>query len=184
MKYIIFIMYIDMATYCYKDIIDVKNYYNYEKNKQVFKLDKLDIYNIYKSINIFNNDMTTKILEEYFPLYKLFNIDINKWKDYKYEFYISDLTLTDLDVDIDTITTIQNQFIKYIIHSWENNKNEQKCLSLLILADFLSKTISISNKRFMNTLIKKLELNKKTILNFGIIDINKFNDFLKLKSKL
>lgn len=175
-----------MATYCYKDIIDVENYYNYEKNKQIIKLDKLDVHNIYKNINIFNNldSLTFNDLEKYFPLYKLFNIDINKWKDYKYEFYISDLTLTDLDVDIYLITAIQNQFIKYIINSWENNNNEKKCLSLLILADFLSKTISISNKRFMNTLIEKLELNKKTILNFGIIDINKFNDFLKLKSKL
>jgi hypothetical protein len=171
-----------MATYCYKDIIVVENYYNYEKNKQNLKMERLDIYKIYKNVNIFQNMDSLKLddLEEYFPLFKLLKIDVDKWKDIKYDFNISNLLLKDLDID--TITIIQNQFVKYILKIWETVKNKEgKCLLLLILIDFFSRSINVNNKNFMNTLIEKLVVNKKSILNLGIIDENKFNNFLKLK---
>jgi hypothetical protein len=171
-----------MATYCYKDIIVVENYYNYDKNKQSLKMEKLDIYKIYKNVNIFQNMDSLKLddLEEYFPLFKLLKIDVGKWKDFKYDFNISNLLLKDLDID--TITIIQNQFVKYILKIWETVKNNDgKCLLLLILIDFFSRSINVNNKNFMNTLIEKLVVNKKSILNLGIIDENKFNKFLKLK---
>jgi hypothetical protein len=171
-----------MATYCYKDIIVVENYYNYDKNKQSLKIDKLDIYKIYKNVNIFQNMDSLKLddLEEYFPLFKLLKIDVNKWKDIKYDFNISNLLLKDFDIDI--ITIIQNQFVKYILKIWETVKNNDgKCLLLLILIDFFSRSINVINKNFMNILIDKLVINKKSILNLGIIDENKFNKFLNLK---
>lgn len=172
-----------MALYSYKDLILVENYYQkYDNN---IKLEKIDIFKIYKNINVFTYINTSKLSElvEYFPLFKLFNVDINNWKNYKYEFSITNLSPKDLNVDFETIQFIQRQFINYILKQIENIHNiNSRILLLLTLFDFLSKTIDINNKKLMNSLISKLEPEKNKILNFGIINENILNDLLNLKT--
>jgi hypothetical protein len=167
-----------MTTYSYKDLILVENYNNYD----FIKLDKIDIHKIYNSVNIFSDINNLKIsdLEKYFPLFKLFNVDINEWKKYKYEFNITNLSPTDLNVDIKTIEIIQNNFMRYILKKWASFRSNSQILLLLILIDFLSKTIDINNKKLMNILIEKLEPEKNKILKFGIINENILNDLLNL----
>jgi hypothetical protein len=175
-----------MTFYSIKDLILVENYNNYNNYNEnnIVILEKIDIFKIYNNINFFQNINYLKLSEinEYFPLFKLFNIDYNKWKNYKYEFTITNLLPTDLNVDIGTVEFIQNNFIKYILNQWDKINNiNSRILLLLTLLDFLSKTISISHKNLMNTLINKLKPHKYDILNLGLINENILNDLLKIK---
>lgn len=172
-----------MTTYSYKDLITVENYY--QKYENYITLEKIDIFKIYNNINFFQNinDLKFNEIGEYFPLFKLLNIKIDNWKNYKYEYSITNLSPKDLDVNMNTIDFIQSQFIKYIIKQWNYiYETNSRILLLLTLIDFLSKTIDINNKKFMNTLISKLEPEKDKILNFGIINENILNDLLNLKT--
>ena len=176
---IIIIIIINMTTYNYKDLILVENYYK----KPKIVIEKIDIYKIYKSKHIFDNINNLKFsdLKEYFPLLKLFKLKKEEWKNYKYEFNITNLSPKDLNVDIKTINFIQNQFMRYYIKKWNYIKfSKTKILLFLVLLDFLSKTVDISNKEILNILIKKLEPEKNKILNLGIIDKNILDNLLQL----